>query len=433
MWSGWRWLRQAQPTSAARRSTRAMGNTWLIALQTHWCIPDTLLLRNPCESWYTEIMITMPSETIAAIHDTPHRLVFEFAGAGSLALYWLHSVPGSSRTVLEATDRYAGASLADLIGRMPEKFVSADTARMMAEFAYRRAMRLTDGSTPCLGVACTATIATDRAKRGSHACSIAVYDGATLRSFDLTLTKGARDRAGEERLISLLIIRAIADACSVTAPDLALEPSETLNAHEEPHPDPLTLLLRGDIERVFVSMDGRVHLESAPPVALLSGSFNPLHAGHEQLAQAAATLLGAPVAFELPVLNADKPPLGYAELERRLDQFRRRYPVVLSRAPLFVQKARLFPGCTFVIGYDTAIRIIDPRYYDGEAGRDAAFALIAAQGCSFLVAGRVKNGVFRTLADIDLPSLLRPLFRELPERLFRVDLSSTAIRNAYSA
>ncbi len=410
-----------------------MGNTWLIALQTHWCIPDTLLLRNPCESWYTEIMITMPSETIAAIHDTPHRLVFEFAGAGSLALYWLHSVPGSSRTVLEATDRYAGASLADLIGRMPEKFVSADTARMMAEFAYRRAMRLTDGSTPCLGVACTATIATDRAKRGSHACSIAVYDGATLRSFDLTLTKGARDRAGEERLISLLIIRAIADACSVTAPDLALEPSETLNAHEEPHPDPLTLLLRGDIERVFVSMDGRVHLESAPPVALLSGSFNPLHAGHEQLAQAAATLLGAPVAFELPVLNADKPPLGYAELERRLDQFRRRYPVVLSRAPLFVQKARLFPGCTFVIGYDTAIRIIDPRYYDGEAGRDAAFALIAAQGCSFLVAGRVKNGVFRTLADIDLPSLLRPLFRELPERLFRVDLSSTAIRNAYSA
>jgi hypothetical protein len=148
--------------------------------------------------------------------------------------------------------------------------------------------------------------------------------------------------------------------------------------------------------------------KARPPAALLSGSFNPLHAGHEYLAQAAAVLLDTPVTFELPVLNADKPPLRYIELERRLDQFRGRYPVVLTRAPLFVQKADLFPGCTFVIGYDTALRIIDPRYYDGEAGRDAAFARIAAQRCTFLVAGRVRDGIFRTLADIDMPPALRP-------------------------
>jgi hypothetical protein len=378
-------------------------------------------------------MMPMPQETITSIHQTPHRLVFEFAGAGSLALFWLHSVPGSSRTVLEATDRYAAASLADLIGATPEKFVSAATARAMAEAAYRRALRLTDGAAPCLGVACTAAIATDRVKRGDHGCSVAVYDGATLRVANLTLAKGARDRAGEETLISLLIIRAIAGVCGVVPPALALEPSETIEVEEEAHPDPLMLLLNGDIAAVFVGKDGRVCRECAPPAALLSGSFNPLHAGHEYLAQAAAVVLDTPVTFELPVLNADKPPLRYIELERRLDQFRGRYPVVLTRAPLFVQKADLFPGCTFVIGYDTALRIIDPRYYDGEAGRDAAFARIAAQRCTFLVAGRVRDGAFRTLADIDIPPALRPLFRELPERLFRVDLSSTAIRNASAA
>jgi hypothetical protein len=375
----------------------------------------------------------MPQETITSIHQTPHRLVFEFAGAGSLALFWLHSVPGSSRTVLEATDRYAAASLADLIGATPEKFVSAATARAMAEAAYRRALRLTDGAAPCLGVACTAAIATDRVKRGDHGCSVAVYDGATLRVSRLTLAKGARDRAGEEALISLLIIRAIAEACGVAPPALALEPSETVEVEEEASPDPLMLLLNGDIAAVFVGKDGRICRECAPPAALLSGSFNPLHAGHEYLAQAAAVVLDTPVTFELPVLNADKPPLRYIELERRLDQFRGRYPVVLTRAPLFVQKADLFPGCTFVIGYDTALRIIDPRYYDGEAGRDAAFARIAAQRCTFLVAGRVRDGIFRTLADIDMPPALRPLFRELPERLFRIDLSSTAIRNASAA
>jgi hypothetical protein len=378
-------------------------------------------------------MMPMPQETITSIHQTPHRLVFEFAGAGSLALFWLHSVPGSSRTVLEATDRYAAASLADLIGVTPEKFVSAATARAMAEAAYRRALRLTDGAAPCLGVACTAAIATDRVKRGDHGCSVAVYDGATLRVSRLTLAKGARDRAGEEALISLLIIRAIAEACGVAPPALALEPSETVEVEEEASPDPLMLLLNGDIAAVFVGKDGRICRECAPPAALLSGSFNPLHAGHEYLAQAAAVVLDTPVTFELPVLNADKPPLRYIELERRLDQFRGRYPVVLTRAPLFVQKADLFPGCTFVIGYDTALRIIDPRYYDGEAGRDAAFARIAAQRCTFLVAGRVRDGIFRTLADIDMPPALRPLFRELPERLFRIDLSSTAIRNASAA
>jgi hypothetical protein len=378
-------------------------------------------------------MMPVPQETITSIHQTPHRLVFEFAGAGSLALLWLHSVPGSSRTVLEATDRYAAASLADLIGVTPEKFVSAATARAMAEAAYRRALRLTDGAAPCLGVACTAAIATDRVKRGDHGCSVAVYDGATLRVSRLTLAKGARDRAGEEALISLLIIRAIAEACGVAPPALALEPSETVEVEEEASPDPLMLLLNGDIAAVFVGKDGRICRECAPPAALLSGSFNPLHAGHEYLAQAAAVVLDTPVTFELPVLNADKPPLRYIELERRLDQFRGRYPVVLTRAPLFVQKADLFPGCTFVIGYDTALRIIDPRYYDGEAGRDAAFARIAAQRCTFLVAGRVRDGAFRTLADIDIPPALRPLFRELPERLFRVDLSSTTIRNASAA
>ncbi|NWG20152.1 MAG: hypothetical protein HXY39_07460, partial [Chloroflexi bacterium] len=96
------------------------------------------------------------------------------------------------------------------------------------------------------------------------------------------------------------------------------------------------------------------------------------------------------------------------------------------------QKAALFPGCTFVLGFDTAVRLIDPRYYGSETKRDAALTDIAAHGCSFLVAGRLKDGVFRTLADLELPPGLATMFRELPERLFRVDLSSSAIRSAYA-
>ena len=81
-----------------------------------------------------------------------------------------------------------------------------------------------------------------------------------------------------------------------------------------------------------------------------------------------------------------------------------------------------------VIGYDTAERLIDPRYYGSEAARDAAFARIRARGCSFLVAGRAIDGVARTLRDLHPPGALRDLFVELPEALFRVDVSSTELR-----
>ncbi|HNP73777.1 MAG TPA: hypothetical protein PKK15_21865, partial [Kouleothrix sp.] len=74
-------------------------------------------------------MIEADIETqIGAIHGSAHKLVLEFAGAGSMALFWLHAVPGSSRTVLEATDRYAATSMADLLGAPPGQAVSEPTA-----------------------------------------------------------------------------------------------------------------------------------------------------------------------------------------------------------------------------------------------------------------------------------------------------------------
>ncbi|HEU4327637.1 MAG TPA: hypothetical protein VFS21_31145 [Roseiflexaceae bacterium] len=364
---------------------------------------------------------------VQQIHAAPPKLVFEFAGAGSMALLWLHSVAGSSRTVLEATDRYAQESLADLLGGAPAKFVARETAEAMARAAYGRAVRLCDNA-PCLGLACTAAIATDRPKRGDHGCWVALCDRAGLRVYGMTLAKGARDRVGEERLISQLVLRAVAEGCGLTPPALDLLPDEPLEQATLAEPDPLALLLEGRARRVMAHADGRRTTDEPVRGALLSGSFNPLHQGHERLAEAAAVALGLPAVFELPVVNADKPPLSRAEIERRLAQFRWRYPVALSRAPLFVQKAELFPGCVFVVGQDTAARLVEPRYYGGPAERDAALAAVRAQGCRFLVAGRVQGDAFLTLADIVVPPDFADLFLELPERLFRVDLSSSAIR-----
>jgi hypothetical protein len=372
-------------------------------------------------------------ETISRIHTVGRKIVLEFAGAGSQALYWLHAVPGSSRTVLEATDRYASESLSELLGGPPEQSVARSTARAMAERAYRRAMHLTDGSEPCVGIGCTAALVTNRERRGANRCWIAWRERERVQIYGLTLHKGLRDRIGEEEMVSRLIIHAIATGCGLDIPQLVLTADDQLEQDSESTTDLIANLQDQQLSHLLVAANGTQTPSATLQGAILSGAFNPLHAGHERLAQATAIALKQPVTFELPIWNADKPPLGYREIEKRLNQFRGRYPVVLSREPLFVEKAKLYPGCVFVVGFDTAARLIEPRYYGGEAERDAAFASIRAAGCRFLVAGRVQGSIFRTLQDMTIPETCRDLFSALPERAFRVDISSSEIRAAVAA
>lgn len=180
---------------------------------------------------------------------------------------------------------------------------------------------------------------------------------------------------------------------------------------------------------VCVEPDGRVRVEAPAPPALLSGSFNPLHHGHTGLAAVAALRLGVSVHFELSVRNADKPELPREEVERRVRQFAGVGPVWLTRSPTFEQKADAFPRTAFVLGWDTAVRVIDPRYYGGEAGRDAALRKLLARGCWLVVGGRVDAlGRFREWDGDGLPAEFAPLFVPLTEADFRADVSSTQLR-----
>ena len=138
-----------------------------------------------------------------------------------------------------------------------------------------------------------------------------------------------------------------------------------------------------------------------------------------------------PAVFEMSVVNVDKPPLSEEEVRSRLEQFRDSWQVVLTRTPTFHEKSAILPGCVFVVGWDTAVRIVHSRYYgDDAAAMHAALEQIKSAGCRFLVAGRVKEGIFHTLEDVPIPMEFIDLFQAIPEALFRVDVSSTELRSA---
>ena len=377
---------------------------------------------------------------VERIHASPKLAVIVVAGAGGEALAWLLGVPGASRTVLEAVVPYGRRSMTEFLGHEPRQAVSPEMAGEMAESAYRKALRLRETQGPVVGLACTATIATDRPKRGEHRCCVAVWDDAGATTYNLKLIKGRRDRPGEEQVVSGLVLRALAEACDIE-PDLplALLDSERVEVRHTYHAGPIPRLIAPpdgvgcgpQVRTVTVHPDGRMAADEPVRAAVLPGSFSPPHPGHERLARVASEMLGTPVVFEMSVVNVDKPPLDEQEVRRRLRLLQGTRCVVLTRAPTFREKAALFPGCTFVVGWDTAVRLVHPRYYGGrESAMNEALADIRGEGCSFLVAGRVDKDVFRTLDDVPLPQEFADLFQAIPESRFRVDISSTELRLA---
>lgn len=330
----------------------------------------------------------------------------------------------------------------------PESFAGPAAAERLARAAYRRAARLSSTrGAPLLGVGCAAALAAEPLRRGTHRCHVAAATGLGLHTFDLKLAKGARSRQEEDDLASKLVLRAVGRACGIGDEDVAAlweEPLEGDELHEawQPMGDPFEAVLAGRAPMVELhgSFEG---LETEAAVAsgarlVLPGSFNPLHEGHLGMMDAAAATLGldaeADGVFELAVVNADKGAMDAAEARRRAAQFSEKgRAVALTAAPIFSVKAELFPGAAFVVGYDTARRLVMPKYYgDGSlAAMLDAFGKLRQNGCRLVVAGRLDaaQGRFLTLDDVpNMPAELRDLFIGIDEEVFRNDISSTALR-----
>ena len=324
------------------------------------------------------------------MHASGRQAVLAITGGGSGAIAELLRVPGGSRLLLEALVPYDGRALTAFLGFEPAQASSVETAVAMARRSRERAAMFAGTAARSVGLGATAGLVTDRPRQGEHRCHIAVTTADGTDVCSIVLAKGRRDRPGEEDLVARAIVLCLARACGVVAPSphVLLDADESCTETSESGSDAIDRLLAGVLERVTAWPDGQL-TESAPaPSVVLAGSFNPLHDGHLLLARVAEDARNAPAAFEISVINVDKPPLAAAEVRARLAQFAGRARVELTRAPTFLEKSRLFPGATFVVGADTAERLMATRYYGDEARMNAALQEMADRGCRFLVAVR---------------------------------------------
>ena len=372
---------------------------------------------------------------VHCIHSSRTAAALVLAGGGTGAIPLLLRRPGGSRTVLDAAVPYGPAAVADYVGHAPARACSAETAEALARRAFQRACEFrADRSVPVVGLGATAALATDRVRRGEDRLHAAAFDGSRTIALEFPFEPPHSNRQAQETAAERAIVALLADAVGIApwselaGPEFAPAPRTTGEERDE-----LACVRDGLQPWLTAYADGRRRPGGQIPTALVPGSFNPWHEAHRALWEAGRRRFGDPVAYELSITNVDKPPLPTGEALRRAAQFRGRAGLVLTAAPTFLEKARLMPGAAFVIGADTARRVVAPVYYGGVEAMHRALRELRCLGSKFVVAGRLEDGRFLQLRDLPLPPEAAGLFEAIPAAELRVDVSSTELRRGLTA
>jgi nicotinic acid mononucleotide adenylyltransferase len=353
--------------------------------------------------------------------------VLAITGGGTEAIGELLRHGGGSDTILEAMVPYSKESLHDLIGKKPDKYASAETAKDMAMSTYRRALLLDSRSEKpeplkLIGIGVTCKLAKHGHEREGRQHELYFASQSYYKTTVSGVTfEEKRSREEQESIAANYILDRIASLCDPKK--YAMQDTQENDAGKRTHiqedeaeanNETSELLLR-TLESINSgkNVPGKVNLGNNPnkPGIIMSGSFNPCHKNHIEMAMIASGKYGMPVDFEISLANVDKPPIDYISLKERVDSVKACMQdmrkgsagnIYLSNSPLFADKALLFPGAIFLIGTDTLNRLFNVNYYREGEDMQSLIDHFRKYNTKFLVFRRKDAEIF---SGINIPDI----------------------------
>ncbi len=362
---------------------------------------------------------------VQKIHESPFHFSLAITGGGSEIIPNLLKVGGGSASVLSVYIPYHEKALCEFLRDVPEKFCSVETARKLAVKAFFETQKIQQDR-QFFGLGCSASLKKNSSERENreHWVHIAIQTQQDTFSFSIQLKK-QRTREEEEGVCADLILNILAESCGLEDRlPIHFEGSEVLLRHHARAHDSIQKVYCGYTDKTTYDPKD----ERERPHVLFSSAFNPFHDGHKEIIHLAEKILKKPVHLELPLFNADKPPINYIEFEERVRTVKTGLgkdmkPLWLTRAGTFIDKAKLFKGnITFIIGMDTAARICMPKFYGSEEKMLSSLRELKDLDCHFLCFAR------RNAPKVSFPEAFSELTQVISPDIFLNDISSTEIR-----
>jgi len=365
----------------------------------------------------------MAPDFIQRIHASAPMGVLAIAGGGTEAIGELLRHGNGSNTLLEAVVPYGSTAVDYFLGGPPDQYCSETTARQLAVAAFQRAKALAPSNGALFGVSATCSLLKENERHGrEHRVFVGLQTATKTVCVSVRLT-ARREREEEEQVACHLILNAVAEACGV--PDRLPTPDDPLMRREAEATMEQYKLYSGQVKHFFLPF--RSLLNTKP--VIFPGSFNPIHQGHRAIARHASETTGQPVVAEISVATVDKPALDFFEINARAEALAKEecfHGVYFTNAPTFMNKAAIFPGCTFAVGFDTLLRIVCPKF----APVEATLEMLAREGIKLLAyprpnaEGTLPEGEFEAL-----PAALKALTTVATD-FVPVALSSRELRKA---
>ena len=291
------------------------------------------------------------------------------AGAGLQKILW--DIPGASSFLVGCSFPYATRDTDEFLGFETDTgYCNQEMAMNMAIESYYRAIKtgnIKDGKLN-VGLGLSASVFSLKEHRGSHRVHVAVVtdNDAYIYNIELKKANTSRQQDGDisDKVGLCAIIHACLDKSGMYSSLMKELISETNNFEIFDSKECKEFLSYCFWKRPYFSKSGKrfPKLVDNEKTGYFAGSFNPPHEGHFGIANEFINLTGGNVIFTISGDHPSKGNLDIQEMLWRAKLLSGHDRVFTLGEPLFLNKTQNHPNRAFLMGSDTLLTLLDPKW-----------------------------------------------------------------------